>query len=443
MKKLLAFVLPIILVFGTFAACASPLRDGQSADYDEAAGVEEPDISHEDIYDDDEDTPENEVWSGGPVRGTWADGIYTNEYLNLRFVAPPGWIVADDDEIAALLGFATDVFVMHGHDIPDNFWELAGINAIIDMMATDPFMGINVQVLYERLMFPLNRLSAAEYMDIALDNLEGMGLQAHIIPGTTQIGDYIWYSYLSEAEMFGEIVHGRTFINIQDGFARSIVISYNAVFDPVDELLARFTSLDVPAPTPEPESFDEALIGAWAWDDDNSYVYVFESNGQGRRGFYPDLEDFTWLVRGVDTLVISVGLLQESWIYAIDGDTVTMESRLVEGLVYTYVRWEGDFIVADDYEVDFTGHPIIGTWAWEDDSRWVYEFNTDGTGLRGWTGEVVAIYWYVYEDILLIDAGGGIEQWQFTIDDNILTLEMPGTVYRYVWQGSDSDTGTA
>jgi len=378
---------------------------------------------------DDQDQP-TEVWRGGPIRGIWDGDTYINNYLNLRFVMPLGWVAATDDEVAELAGLTAEIFETQGQDLPEAFWDMAGTNELIDMMAIDPFTGINVQVVYERLLFPHRRISEANYIRIVINNLAEIGMRAHSIPGTTQIGDYTWHSISTEMDVLGTLMAGRQFINIQDGFVRTLVLSFNAELDPVDMLLARFSSLDTPPPPPP--AHDGVLVGVWAWDSDNSYVYIFEADGHGMRGFYPYLDPFNWYTRGENYLSLNFGFWQDNMNYSIAGDILTLDSLDFPGETFSYIRWEGDFIPAEFESIDMTGHPLTGVWEWDGDSDWIYILFEDGTGVRGWPEQRPEFYWYAYDDQLLIGIGDAFERWTFTIQDDMLTLEMPGVSYSYV-----------
>jgi len=97
-----------------------------------------------------------------------------------------------------------------------------------------------------------------------------------------------------------------------------------------------------------------------------------------------------------------------------------------------------EFFTGDD--VDFTGHPLIGTWAWDTDDSFVYVFRPDGTATRGFYGNRFDFYWYVYGNHLfmyVIDIffGTFIEHWTFTIYDDVLTIvsaQVPGMTWSYV-----------
>ena len=89
------------------------------------------------------------------------------------------------------------------------------------------------------------------------------------------------------------------------------------------------------------------------------------------------------------------------------------------------------------FDVDFTGHPLIGTWAWDNDDAFIYEFRPDGTVTRGFDGTRAELYWYTFGNNLLIDVGFMIEHWTFTIEDGVLTIvsaQVPGLTWSYIWQ---------
>ena len=436
MKKLITKVLLPVLMAGLLTACVGTEPEFEQATVYDGEAVYSGLVNGQDVdadQDQDQDQPA-EAWHGGPLRGIWDGDTYINEYLNMRFVMPMGWTVASDEEVADLAGFAADLFETYGQGLPDAFWDLAGVNTLIDMMAMDPFTGVNVQVAYERLVFPFRRATEIEFIQALTNNLESMGMRVRSIPGTTQIGDYTWHSIGTEMDVHGVTMAGRQFINIRDGFARVIILSFNAELNPVDMLLGRFTSLDIPPPPPP--GHDEALVGVWAWDTDNSYAYIFEPDGHGMRGFYPDLDPFNWFTSDANHLILNFGFWHENWTYTIVGDVLTLDNRDVPGESFSYIRWEGDFIPAEFDDIDLTGHPLVGIWAWDGDPDWIYVFYADGTGTRGFPAQTGWFNWYAYDDQLLIGGGDLFENWTFTIVDDTLTLTKPGVTYSYVRTGA-------
>ena len=370
-----------------------------------------------------------------PARGVWTDNTYVNEHLNLRFSMPPWWGAASDAEVAMLVDLTPDLFAAAGHDLGEEFWDAVDVLLVVDMLASDPFEGSSVQIIYERLPFPMSRFNEEEYIRLTMVNMADMG-RLYEVPGTTTIGDYEWYLFRNHMDMFEGAVVTNHFVNIRSGFVRMIAISYStAVRSPMDEILAMFTSLDEPAP-PQPVS-DMALVGAWAWDEDYSYIYEFFADGTARRGFYPNLMEFTWFADAADRhLTMNFGGWHESWTYIIRGDVITLDNRIYDE-IYHYIRWEGDFIESEFHDVDFTGHPLIGTWAWDNNADFVYVFETDGTGTRGFSNQILQFYWYAYDDHLLMDVGAMVESWTFVISDNVLTIDsnqQAGLTWSYIRQ---------
>jgi len=124
-----------------------------------------------------------------------------------------------------------------------------------------------------------------------------------------------------------------------------------------------------------------------------------------------------------------------SYAFLIDSDLIII--AVVAGDVY-YRFYGGEPTPINDYDVDFTGHPLIGTWAWDANPSYIYDFRPDGTGTRGLYGLRYEIYWYTYGNNLLIDSGGiGIEEWTYTIESGILTIvsnQVEGLTWSYIWQ---------
>jgi len=310
----------------------------------------------------------------GITRGIWEDTMYISEYLNLRFVAPNDWIVATDDEIAEVMGIGAAL--IYG-GIDDDFWDSVASFALVDMMVSGPFGNPSLQIIIERLEYPLANISAADYAQLLATDFELMLIldtRAYVAPGTTAIGDYDWHSVQIYTEMFNVTVVLTYFINVQDGFVRAILITHSDNMDVLGLILPRFSSLSEPVPplpTPPPpaESMDTAVVGSWAWDIDQGYVYEFLADGTGRRGWYPDLETFTWFTEEADNhLVMHFGFRQESWTYTIIDDVITLDNRRNIGETYSYTRWEGDFV---EFYIDFTDHPLIGTWTWDVDASYI------------------------------------------------------------------------
>jgi len=171
--------------------------------------------------------------STAPELGVWNGNVFENEYLGLRLTLMDGWEAATDEEIAEMIG---------ADRYEDEFWELVEAGMVIyDMMANSMVTGANIQIGYERLL--LRRMSVADYLAIMAEEIEDSGMEVIETPGTTRIGAYEWYSIGSVVRMWGVNIYGRYFVNIEDGFARMIMIIYHEESESLEEIMAMFSSL--------------------------------------------------------------------------------------------------------------------------------------------------------------------------------------------------------
>ncbi|MCL2837410.1 MAG: hypothetical protein FWE00_11875, partial [Defluviitaleaceae bacterium] len=74
-------------------------------------------------------------------------------------------------------------------------------------------------------------------------------------------------------------------------------------------------------------AIDLELVGAWNWDDNAFWQYVFSADGTGVRGFPDSLDSFNWSIQGDGHVRMDVrGHGQEEWNFTISGDILTLES---------------------------------------------------------------------------------------------------------------------
>ena len=66
---------------------------------------------------------------------------------------------------------------------------------------------------------------------------------------------------------------------------------------------------------------------------------------------------------------------------------------------------------------------FVGTWDWDMDDDYTYVFNADGTGTRGFSGNIIDFNWRTEDGNLFIQAGFVIESWSYTIAGNVLTID--------------------
>ena len=87
---------------------------------------------------------------------------------------------------------------------------------------------------------------------------------------------------------------------------------------------------------------DHPLVGTWVWTTTDTYLYIFNADGSGSRGGAPVIQQFTWQVN--DTaghLDLTIGNNTELWYKSIENDVLTINSRQISAMRYSYVRRAG------------------------------------------------------------------------------------------------------
>jgi len=102
------------------------------------------------------------------------------------------------------------------------------------------------------------------------------------------------------------------------------------------------------------------LLGTWGWDEMSAWQYNFYADGTGIRGIGSDLLTFGWRAYG-DHLVMDTDVMQESWTFVIDDDGLTLTSRQIAGMEYSYIRLSPTANVVDTVQqADIT---MRGSWS--------------------------------------------------------------------------------
>jgi len=119
---------------------------------------------------------------------------------------------------------------------------------------------------------------------------------------------------------------------------------------PNEETLEEDTLPEADDPEEEPETDDTSanvpqtlqaqLTGTWAWTTDNNYLYIFEENGQGSRGFASSMHPFLWNIDDGRLLIDTGGAFTEIWIPCIENNTLTIENFLDANITFSYTRVE-------------------------------------------------------------------------------------------------------
>ena len=216
---------------------------------------------------------------------------------------------------------------------------------------------------------------------------------------------------------------------------------------------------------------DHALVGIWEWEDSTTYLYVFNADGTGSRGFAPLIQRFEWEIDAGGHLILELRGYAEIITYSISGNRLTLNHR--GGNTYRYTRRteaaaalpSGDDTTTQPQDNNVTetlpdpdvheetvpasapgdAHPLVGTWAYDENQNWRYFFFPDGTGARG-AGSGYEFEWRVEDGnrlyITFASAAANRtfrlreERWTYTIADGTLTLDSrqdASASFSYIW----------
>ncbi|MCL2225760.1 MAG: DUF5640 domain-containing protein [Defluviitaleaceae bacterium] len=88
---------------------------------------------------------------------------------------------------------------------------------------------------------------------------------------------------------------------------------------------------------------NDALIGTWAWEDDQQLTYIFSADGTGTRGFPGENDSFTWAADNSRLNIIRYMAAQyevrgEFWTLEQDGNRITITNSQIEDTSLSLVR---------------------------------------------------------------------------------------------------------
>jgi len=177
---------------------------------------------------------------------------------------------------------------------------------------------------------------------------------------------------------------------------------------------------------------ESAFIGTWSWVDIPTWRFVFNANGTGTWATtaYESL-NIEWLLTGSALHVITHYNDSESleiWNFVITDNISLRLQSTTTGEVMYLVYGAINLVPGEAYPA------LVGTWTWDSNPNWVYTFNADGTGTRGFPHSLETFTWEVYGDELRTTTIIMIQLWAFEIDGDTLrleTLQVDGISYIY------------
>jgi len=188
------------------------------------------------------------------------------------------------------------------------------------------------------------------------------------------------------------------------------------------------------------ELSDHALVGIWEWNDNRLWRYNFNPDGTGTFGYPGEFHRFTWSLPGaghVEIRIHGVTGIEENWDYVIEGDRLTLSNRQTGGEVYTYIR--AGAASGDGASLDINPD-LVDTWNWSENPLWQEILRDDGTGTRGFPGELEHFIWSTPRPgHLYVDVDGMLEFWNYTFVEDVLVLENlqnPGGLYLFRRDGA-------
>jgi len=335
--RIAAFFIAAFMLLPMLVACVSP--DTPAAPYvpDEPVQFETPTPRPQPVETPEpEEEPEEEEYEEEapedyidlPHRGVWDGRLYENEFLGLRFILPIGWTAMDDDDIAEAMGAGAAYVGIFGAD--------AASATFTDMMAINLQTGESVTIVFEQV--PEN-VSLEQVVQMAANIVAIIGGEVIHIPDTINIGSSEFMSFVSIIDVMGMVAVTQQFIGLIEDHMVAIQVGYiDDGFSDIDDnaisnILAGFSDLSEPAPEIDEIEVAEVLLGTWAWDWDDSYTYVFLPDGTGTRGVPGEIEEFLWFAYDDHLVINNI----ESWTFTIDDSVLTIASRQVPGLVFSYI----------------------------------------------------------------------------------------------------------
>lgn len=139
-----------------------------------------------------------------------------------------------------------------------------------------------------------------------------------------------------------------------DGSTRVVTVSTSGTFNANGTI---FVSVEYATEIFADAVYASPFVGTWAWDEDDSFIYIFNEDGTGMRGFSWNIENFTWFTNGTDLYINRSGnipfhmIRNELWTFSIIDDVLTINSQQALGLTFSYIRVVEE--VNDEYQEEY------------------------------------------------------------------------------------------
>lgn len=168
MKKSIFSVLVVCLMVALMVGCnrksPPPLLDGEPYVFNNLPS----DSSASDLSSDIKDK-KDVVYEKGVLTETG----FESEYLNLRFTAPDGFIMATEEELNEMMDLGADIGA-EIMDVDKKVWEYAQTRIVYEMMVSSSSGSPNLILTSEKL--PLSNMTVDQYFDLLKTQLDAMDI---------------------------------------------------------------------------------------------------------------------------------------------------------------------------------------------------------------------------------------------------------------------------
>lgn len=261
---------------------------------------------------------------------------YKSEYLDLQFITTPDWRMYNaDDAFDMYGGFYGDILKPYSKYI-----DGTGSEIITDILIYSVPEEACIAILFEKIEgdhYP----DINEYFDSLTWEISEMGYwveaEARALPETETIGGNVYQQLEADYIKSGNRYRQRYYVNMKDGYVRTILITQLVKESMSDGLIEMFHAYGEQLTEPE-VILPKEIVGTWEAQG-TDITRVIREDGTGNTLGYDDEDGaFTWGVIGEYGFFFNFnGVLHRSY-YHLDGDTLTVTNSHNEDWTLIYTR---------------------------------------------------------------------------------------------------------
>jgi len=172
---------------------------------------------------DEDDTPENNNNNSSEryTRGTANNDRFESAFLNLRFNAPQGFVLLDDDEMEELMGMSMEYVLGE-----DGLADFAQSMIVYEMVATNLSSGNSAQIIVERLLS--RNITMEAYIEASIEQFGTIFPDAEFTePNTMEFAGETYTYFTVTSSMFGMEMSQKTLLRQIEN--RMVVVMFTIV----------------------------------------------------------------------------------------------------------------------------------------------------------------------------------------------------------------------